>query len=178
MHKVIMAVIIAAAVIAAIVTVQMYLTLERTTVLEQQPTVNSQPVENPELRKLEYQTRKIMLDNVTITVEIADDAEKIERGLMYREGLPEGQGMLFAFEREHNYQFWMMNMKINLDMIWLNTDGKVVHIVENAEPCIDALHTSMCTYNPDEPALYVLEVNSGFVKKYGITEDSVMRILS
>jgi len=126
----------------------------------------------------EYEVRKITIDNVMLNVEIADDSEKIQRGLMYRDMLPENQGMLFIFDEERKYQFWMMNMKINLDMIWLDSNGKVVHIVEDAAPCIDSAHTSQCTYNPDEPAKYVLEVNSGFVKKHGINENSIMRILT
>ncbi len=126
----------------------------------------------------EYEVRKITIDDVMLNVEIADDSEKIQRGLMYRDMLPENQGMLFIFDEERKYQFWMMNMKINLDMMWLDSNGKVVHIVEDAAPCIDSAHTSQCTYNPDEPAKYVLEVNSGFVQEHGITEDSIMRILT
>jgi len=126
----------------------------------------------------EYEVRKITIDNVMLNVEIADDSEKIQRGLMYRDMLPENQGMLFIFDEERKYQFWMMNMKINLDMIWLDSDGKVVYIVEDAAPCIDSAHTSQCTYNPDQPAKYVLEVNSGFVKKHGINENSIMYILT
>lgn len=126
----------------------------------------------------EYETRKITIDGVMLIVEIADDSEKIQKGLMFREKLPENQGMLFIFDEERKYSFWMMNMKINLDMIWLDSNGKVVHIVEDAAPCIDSAHTSQCTYNPDEPAKYVLEVNSGFVKKHGIDENSIMQILT
>jgi len=126
----------------------------------------------------DYEVRKITIDDIMLDVEIADDSEKIKQGLMFREMLPENQGMLFIFDEERKYQFWMMNMKFNLDIIWLNADGKVVHIVEDAEPCIDAAHTSQCTFSPDEPARYVLEVNSGFVQRYGIDESSVMRILT
>ncbi len=126
----------------------------------------------------EYEVRKITINNVMLNVEIADDSEKIQRGLMYRDMLPENQGMLFIFDEERKYQFWMMNMKINLDMIWLDSNGKVVHIVEDAAPCIDSAHTSQCTYNPDEPAKYVLEVNSGFVKKHGVNENSIMHIVT
>lgn len=126
----------------------------------------------------DYEVRKITIDDVLLDVEIADDSEKIEKGLMFREMLPENRGMLFVFDEERKYQFWMMNMKFNLDMIWLDANGRVVHIVEDAKPCIDAAHTSLCTFNPDEPAKYVLEVNSGFVQKYGISENSVMRILT
>ena len=122
----------------------------------------------------EYETREITISDIRITVEIADDNEKITKGLMFREGLPDKHGMLFVFEEERKYQFWMMNMKFNIDIIWLDEDGKVVYVVEGAEPCIDEAHISLCAYKPDETAKYVLEVNSGFVKKYGISENSRM----
>ena len=128
--------------------------------------------------ELEYETWEITIENIPLTVEIADDSEKITKGLMFREGLHDDQGMLFIFEEQRIIQFWMMNMKFNLDIMWLDVNGKVVHIVENAEPCIDAAHTSLCTYRPDAPGKYVLEVNSGFVKKHGVDENSIMQILS
>lgn len=127
--------------------------------------------------QLQYETRKITINDVPLTVEIADDSEKTARGLMFRDRLADDRGMLFIFEKEHKYQFWMMNMKFNLDMIWFDANGKIVYAVEDAEPCIDEAHTSLCTYSPDAPAKYVLEVNSGFVKEHGINKDSVMHIL-
>ena len=127
--------------------------------------------------QMQYEVRKITINDVPLTVEIADDSEKTTRGLMFRDRLADDRGMLFIFEKEHKYQFWMMSMKFNLDMIWLDANGKVVYIVEDAEPCIDEAHTSLCTYSPDEPAKYVLEVNSGFVKEHGINKDSIMHIL-
>lgn len=139
------------------------------------PTTSS--TTQPGQTQLQYETRKITIDDVPLTVEIADDDEKTARGLMFRDRLPDDRGMLFIFEKEHKYQFWMMNMKFNLDMIWLDANGKIVYAVEDAEPCIDEAHTSLCTYSPDAPAKYVLEVNSGFVKEHGINKDSVMHIL-
>ena len=127
--------------------------------------------------QLQYEVRKITINDVPLTVEIADDSEKTARGLMFRDRLADDRGMLFIFEKEHKYQFWMMNMKFNLDMIWLDANGKIVYAVEDAEPCIDETHTSLCTYSPDAPAKYVLEVNSGFVKEHGINKDSIMHIL-
>lgn len=126
---------------------------------------------------MKYEVRKITINDVPLTVEIADDSEKGARGLMFRDRLANDRGMLFIFEKEHKYQFWMMNMKFNLDIIWLDANGKVVYVVEDAEPCIDEAHTSLCTYSPDEQAKYVLEVNSGFVKEHGINKDSIMHIL-
>ena len=131
----------------------------------------------PSQTQMQYEVRKITINDVPLTVEIADDSEKTARGLMFRDRLADDRGMLFIFEKEHKHQFWMMNMKFNLDIIWLDANGKVVYVVEDAEPCIDEAHTSLCTYSPDEPAKYVLEVNSGFVKEHGINKDSVMHIL-
>ena len=129
-------------------------------------------------KESEYELWKITLDGIPLTVEIADDREKITQGLMFRDGLLENQGMLFPFEEEGKYQFWMMNMKFDLDILWLDGNGKVVYIAEDAQPCIDEAHTSLCTYRTDTPAKYVLEVNSGFVEKNGINENSVMKIIS
>ncbi len=125
-----------------------------------------------------YEVRKITINGVTLDVEIADDSKKMGRGLMFRDTLPENRGMLFVFDQERKYTFWMMNMTLDLDIIWLDTNGKVVYTVEDAKPCIDSAHTSSCTFSPDKPAKYVLEVNSGFVRKHGINENSVMRILT
>lgn len=135
------------------------------------------PMES-DLNDLEYETKEITINDVQLTVEIADDGEKITRGLMFRDGMPDDHGMLFIFPDERIYPFWMMNMQFNLDIIWLDSNGKVVHIVEDAEPCIDASLTSLCTFTPDAPAKYVLEVNSGFVRKHGVDKSSVMQILN
>ncbi len=70
------------------------------------------------------------------------------------------------------------NMTIDLDIIWLDSGGKVVYVVQDAKPCIDSAHTSECSFYPDKPAKYVLEVNSGFVKRNKIDESSVMRMLT
>jgi hypothetical protein len=165
-------VIIAASVIVAIAATLAILILPTTLARQSYPPIHApSPIS-------EYEVRKITIDDVMLNVEIADDSEKIQKGLMFRESLPEDRGMLFIFEKEREYSFWMMNMKINLDMIWINSDGKVVHIVEDAAPCIDSAHTSQCTYNPDERAKYVLEVNSGFVQKHGINKNSVMRMFT
>jgi hypothetical protein len=173
---------IIAVVVIATVSVLLFVPIQSVTQSTSTPTpttveTTTQPNES-QLPVIEYEVRKITIDNVVLDVEIADDNEKRELGLMYREELPEDRGMLFIFEQERKYQFWMMNMRINIDMIWIDAKGKVVHIVDDAKPCIDAAHSSQCTFNPDEPAKYVLEVYSGFVKKHGINENSVMHILT
>jgi uncharacterized protein len=94
--------------------------------------------------------------------EIADTAEKRAKGLMFRKDLPENQGMLFIFSGEKKCSFWMMNTYIPLDIIFADKDYKVIGIIENAKP------KSVKPLSVDKPSKYVVEINAGLVKKYGI----------
>ena len=59
----------------------------------------------------------------------------MKNGLMFRENMDSDRGMLFIFEKEGEYPFWMKNTLIPLDIIWINKDKEVVFISENAQPC-------------------------------------------
>ncbi len=84
---------------------------------------------------------------------------------MGRISLEAGKGMLFVFETEGEYGFWMKNTLIPLDMIWIDGKNKVIYIKENAAPC----KTEPCeTFGPGRKAKYVLEINGGMNEKLGI----------
>ena len=61
----------------------------------------------------------------SFAVEIADEPEERRRGLMFRERLPESQGMLFVFEQTQPLGFWMMNTILPLDLLFISEDGEV-----------------------------------------------------
>jgi uncharacterized protein len=108
---------------------------------------------------------KFCFKNTCIELEIADTDQSRARGLMFREKLAEGQGMLFIFPEDGVYSFWMKNTLIPLDIIWLDKDLKVVQIRSNVAPC----QSNECpSYNPQIKAKYVLEVNAGFCLKFQI----------
>lgn len=107
------------------------------------------------------QIRDVVFSNVSVKVEIADSDAKRAQGLMYRNSLDEGKGMLFVFDQESNYSFWMKNMKFPLDLIWINRDKEVVYIYNNFSPCIK----NCPSVSPKIQAQYVLEVNAGFVER-------------
>ena len=91
---------------------------------------------------------------------------------MYRQTLAEDKGMLFVYNNEDFYSFWMKKTQIPLDMIWIGQDNQVVFIKENAQPCPQQGDCPLI--NPDNAAKYVLEINAGLVEKFGIkTGDSV-----
>lgn len=106
---------------------------------------------------------KVFLPNgKIITAELAVTDEERAKGLMFRKEIPEDYGMLFIFEIEERHGFWMKNTLISLDIIWLDSKKRIVHIEENVQPC----KKEPCeVYYPSKPGLYVLELIGGKSKK-------------
>jgi len=105
---------------------------------------------------------------ISISVEIADDDAEREQGLMYRDSMPELDGMLFLFTEEEPLSFWMKNTIMPLDILYLGADHKIVTIARNAKPY------SLETIPSVKPAKYVVEVNAGFSQRHGIKEGDVV----
>jgi len=106
-------------------------------------------------------------------IEIAQSQEERERGLMFRQALKEDEGMLFIFPSEEFHSFWMKNTLIPLDIIWINKENKIVYIQHNALPCT----SDPCpSYTSKQKAIYVLEINAGFVEKYNFEEGDKITI--
>ncbi|RNL85636.1 DUF192 domain-containing protein [Sinomicrobium pectinilyticum] len=103
-----------------------------------------------------------------LEIEIADDEYKIQTGLMYRTAMKENRGMLFIFEDEEPRYFYMKNTNIPLDIIYFDSDKKIVSIRANAEPLNEKSLPS------GEPARYVLEINAGLAEKWGLQTGDYM----
>jgi uncharacterized protein len=97
-----------------------------------------------------------------IDIQIANNEYDRELGLMFRKHMQENRGMLFIFPQEGVQSFWMHNTYIPLDMIFVNANDKIVTI-QNADKTLTDQ-----TYSSIKPAQYVIEVNLGFAKKYGL----------
>lgn len=96
-----------------------------------------------------------------IALEFADTALEREKGLSGRETLAAKTGMLFVFDSEGIYPFWMPDMKFSLDIIWLDGQNKIVHLEQNVPPATS--EADLVQYTNTQLAKYVLEVNSGVV---------------
>ncbi len=104
-------------------------------------------------------------DGRSVRAELAVTPEERAKGLMFRQKIEFDQGMLFVFEREGIYSFWMKNMVIPLDLIWLDKEKRIVHVERNVLPCDE----DPCpTYTSKIPALYVLELEAGSFEKRGL----------
>ncbi len=100
----------------------------------------------------------------TIQLEVAQTPEQQGIGLMFRESLADDRGMLFPFPEERVARFWMKNVPISLDMIFLNGD-RVVDIASNVPPC----QSEPCpVYGPEALVDGVIELRGGRAQELGI----------
>jgi len=98
------------------------------------------------------------------TVEVARTSQEQARGLMFRERLGPGEGMLFPFSPPRPASFWMKNTLIPLDMIFIRPDGTIGRIAANTVP------HSLESVAFGEPAAAVLEIAGGRSAALGIRE--------
>ena len=111
---------------------------------------------------------------VKINADYAETQEKQEKGLMGKQSLPKNSGMIFIFPDEKIRKFWMKNTLIPLDLIFINTNGRISEII-TIEPCRN--DTEMCpAYISKEPARFAIEVNAGFAVKNRIIEGDILEI--
>ena len=92
-------------------------------------------------------------------VEIADDDAERARGLMFRDELPPGHGMLFIHDRQEPQAYWMKNTKIPLDILYFDNERRLVAQQRDVPPC--SAGDRCPPYPSQRPARYVLELNAG-----------------
>jgi len=116
--------------------------------------------------------RVIFPDGFVVSVEIVADPDARAQGLMYRDHLGNGNGMLFFFPASGEYAFWMKNTRIPLDMIWIDANRRVAHVKHEVPPC----RVADCpSYPPNAIAQYVLEVDGGVARQHGLKAGDALR---
>lgn len=108
------------------------------------------------------------------TVEISDDDAERARGLMFRDMLPGGHGMLFIHDRQEPLAYWMKNTRIALDILYFDDGLKLVSQRRGVPPC--SAGNACPSYPSDAPARYVLELNAGEAAKLNIVDGAVLRL--
>jgi len=107
-------------------------------------------------------------NGVKINAETMRSDVELMRGLMFRESLPANRGMLFIHPKEDNFHYWMYQTKIPLDMIWMDTDRRIVEMSQDTPPCRSSRATECPNYGGNFKSKYVLEVNAGIARKNGL----------
>ncbi len=85
-------------------------------------------------------------------LEVADTPGSRTIGLSNQNSLCPHCGMIFIYQKEAIYPFWMKNTRIPLDIIWLDSNGKVVDIKTGQPQDLSLLTNSA-------PARYIIETN-------------------
>lgn len=108
--------------------------------------------------KIHFEKQKIRIGSKTITVEVAKSTEQHQRGLMFRNSLPENSGMLFVFDNEQTLSFWMKNTFIDLSIAYIDKNKKIIDIQE-MKATNQMMVGDLPNYPSAKPALYALEMN-------------------
>lgn len=106
----------------------------------------------------------ITINDHSFQVSVADSQKEKEIGLSETKSLPKNQGMIFLFEKPGFYSFWMKNMKMAIDIIYIN-DQKIVTIQDNVEPPKNPIESPII-YTSTEPSDKVLEIQAGLSRAY------------
>ena len=96
-----------------------------------------------------------------INTQVAATPEQRATGLMFRQEMPQGEGMLFVFEEATPQCFWMKNTFLPLTAAFLADDGTIINLA-NMKPQTTDSHCSA------KPVRYVLEMNLGWFEKKGL----------
>jgi uncharacterized membrane protein (UPF0127 family) len=112
----------------------------------------------------------VILGSDTVVAEVASTADERAEGLMYRDEVPDGTGMLFVFQDSQPRAFWMANTYVALDIAYMNPSYRVVDIIA-MEPLITE------SYPSSAPAMFALEVRQGWFAEQGITVGTQAQIV-
>jgi uncharacterized membrane protein (UPF0127 family) len=89
------------------------------------------------------------------------------RGMMFRDSLPKDRGMLFVHTADENHPYWMYQVRIPLDIIWMDHSRRIVEISANAPPCPSPAHDCP-SFGGHEKSRYVLELAGGGAAMHGL----------
>ena len=104
-------------------------------------------------------------------VELALTVEEQTQGLSGRPVLETDTGVLFVYEQQRKYSFWMPDMRFPLDIVWIGSDCTVDDVTLNALPPEPGqANKDLPQYSPKSPVQYVLEINAGEADAKGIKE--------
>jgi uncharacterized membrane protein (UPF0127 family) len=105
---------------------------------------------------------RITFPETVVEAELARGRHDTSRGLMFRKSMPENHGMWFDLDVRTTHDFWMHNTCIPLDLLYIDEDGLIVGIVENAPTLDDNSRGVECE------SRYVLEVNAGWSRRHRV----------
>ncbi len=113
----------------------------------------------------------VLVGDASFIVELADTPARRTQGLSGRTALQPGTGLLFVFEAERRHTFWMRDMEIALDFVWISADCVAADLTEDVpSPKPGTELSELPRYQPAVPVQYVLEINAGEIAAAGLVK--------
>ena len=112
----------------------------------------------------------IQIGEQTLQLELARTPKTREHGLMYRESLPRGEGMIFVFENPQPQRFWMKNTRIPLDIGYFSADGRLKEVHRGRPFDLSGMPSRA------KDLQFVVELYEGEFKRMGITLGSRLNL--
>lgn len=109
------------------------------------------------------------LDGVPVVLEIADDPKERQAGLSFRKSLPKDHGMIFIFDHDDYLAFWMKDTYIDLDIAFVDAEGKIREIYRMQRLTYTVTHSK-------EKARYAIEMPAGWFAKHHVLRGSIMEL--
>ncbi len=120
-------------------------------------------------RPEDFGTRVVKLPNGReIRCEVMTQQKDMARGMMFRDSLAPDRGMLFVHGQPGNYPYWMFQVKIPLDIIWIDSGRRIVEMSLNTPPCEKGPASACPNYGGNQRAQFVLELAAGVAEKNGL----------
>jgi len=113
-------------------------------------------------------------DGRQIRAEVMIKPEEMTRGMMYRDALPQGRGMLFIHSQPAPYRYWMSNVKVPLDIVFMDSSRQIVEICADTPPCTTAKKEDCPVYGGHHYEQYVLELGAGEAKRLGLQKGQTL----
>lgn len=112
----------------------------------------------------------------SLSVEIVATPESRAKGLMFRTSMPENSGMLFAFEADGRWAFWMKNTYIPLSIGFIDSRLRLLEVLD-MQVAPDPANGPFTVYEPKSTYRYALEVNQGYFRRHGISPGARMELI-
>lgn len=117
----------------------------------------------------DFYTRDLTLPNrKVIKAEVVSKPQDMMRGMMFRDSLAPDRGMLFFHGKAGKYPYWTYQVRIPLDILWLDHNQLIVEISKNTPPCPSTSSSKCPRFGGTRPAQYVLELAGGMADQYNL----------
>jgi uncharacterized membrane protein (UPF0127 family) len=122
----------------------------------------------------ELNTRVVTLPGgAQIRAEVMIKPDEIRHGMMFRDALPPARGMLFIHDKPAPYRYWMYNVKVPLDIVFMDSNRVIVEISADTPPCTTP--QQQCpTYGGHNYEQFVLELRAGEARRLGLEKGQIL----